>query len=74
MKTTSYNPSPLEVEFASIIESLKEDINKKLENRNIDSFEHRLDMDNPTLKVFIKDDDGDEHCLVLKFIQRPDEE
>ena len=74
MKTTSYNPSPLEVEFSNIIESLKLEINAKLNNRTIESFEHRLDMDNPTLKIFIKDDDGDKHCLVIKLIQKPDDQ
>jgi len=73
MKTKLYNPSPLEVEFVNVIESLQQDINKKLENSEIRSFEHNLDIDNPILKANIIDDDGDKHTLILKVIQKPDD-
>ena len=73
MKTKSYNPSPLEVEFVSVIESLQQDINKRLEKSEVRSFEHNINIDNPTLKAKIIDEDGDEHTLILKVIQRPDD-
>jgi len=73
MKTKSYNPSPLEVEFVSVIESLQQDINKRLEKSEVQYFEHNLNIDNPTLKAKIIDEDGDEHTLILKVIQRPDD-
>lgn len=72
MKTKAYNPSPLEVEFVNVIESLQQDINKKLENSEVRSFEPNLEIDNPILKANIIDDDGDKHILILKVIQRPD--
>lgn len=72
MKTKSYNPSPLEVEFVSVIESLQQDINKKLQNSEVLSFEHNIRIDNPILKANIIDNDGDEHTLILKVIQKPD--
>ena len=73
MKTKTYNPSPLEVEFVNVIESLKHKINEKLENSEIESFEHKLDIDNPLLKATVVDKDGDKHTLILKVIQKPDE-
>jgi hypothetical protein len=72
MKTKSYNPSPLEVEFVSVIESLQQDINKRLEKSEVQYFEHNLNIDNPTLKAKIIEEDGDEHTLILKVIQKPD--
>jgi len=72
MKTTSYNPSDLEVEFATVIESLKDTISDKLNHKKILSVENNLNIDNPILKVQLLDDDGDEHTLVLKLIQKPD--
>ena len=72
MKTKAYNPSPLEVEFVNVIESLQQDINKKLGNSEIRSFEHNIEIDNPILKANIIDDDGDKHILILKVIQKPD--
>jgi len=73
MKTKIYNPSPLEVEFINVIESLQQDINKKLQNCQIESFEHKLELDNPILKANVVDEDGDKHTLILQIIQKPDE-
>jgi hypothetical protein len=73
MKTKSYNPSPLEVEFVNILESLKQHINQKLSNSKIESFQHNLEIDNPTLKADLIDVDGDKHTIILKVIQKPDE-
>lgn len=73
MKTKIYNPSPLEIEFVNVIESLRLDINKKLQNSEIESFEHKLELDNPILKANVVDEDGDKHTLILQIIQKPDE-
>jgi hypothetical protein len=73
MKTKSYNPSPLEVELVNVIESLQQNINEKLENSEIRSFEHNIDLDNPILKANIIDDDGDKHTVILRVIQKPDD-
>jgi len=73
MKTTSYNPSTLEVEIAKIIEKLKDHITAELPSRRIIAVDHDLEMDNPILYLTIQDDDGDLHKMVLKLIQKPDE-
>jgi hypothetical protein len=73
MKTRSYNPSPLEVEFVQVIASLKDHINEKLTNCEIESFDQRIDIDNPILKAYLIDTDGDKHTVILKVIQKPDE-
>ena len=72
MKTTSYNPSPLEVEFARCIEENKDNLSNNLEGRSIIQIEQQTVADNPTVKVHIQDNDGDKHLLVLKLIQKPD--
>jgi hypothetical protein len=72
MKTTTYNPSPLEAEFAKSIENNREELSKNLEGRVITRIEYIIDTDNPTVEVHVKDDDGDIHLLVLKIIQKPD--
>jgi hypothetical protein len=73
MKTTSYNPSSLEVEIATVIENLKDQISSNLQNRKVLSIDHKLDMDNPQLDLTIQDLDGDIHKIILKLIQKPDE-
>ena len=73
MKTTSYNPSALEVEIAEIIEKLKDQINAHLRDRRIISVKHDLEMDNPLVFLTIQDNDGDLHKIALKLIQKPDE-
>lgn len=72
MKTQSYNPSPLEVEFANILEDLRGELNIRLKNKKIESTSILLEADNPVYKAEILDDDGDSHTLVIKIIQRPD--
>jgi hypothetical protein len=74
MKTNSYNPSALEIEFANILEDLKDEMNLRLQNRKIESASIQLDQDNPTFKMEIADVDGDKHIMILKLIQRPDPE
>ncbi len=73
MKTVSYNPSDLEVEIANILKRLQGSISDQLKNRKITAIEHKLDMDNPTLNLYISDDDGDKHVIVMKLIQKPDD-
>lgn len=73
MKTTSYNPSELEVEIASIIEQMKDQINVNLKDRTIIAVEHDLSIDNPQLYFTVQDNDGDIHKVALTLIQKPDE-
>ena len=74
MKTTTYNPSPLEVEFAHAISNLKSDIEQHLQDNQIDQIENNINADNPVLKVHLTDKDGDKHVLVIKLIQKPDQD
>ena len=73
MKTKSYNPSPLEVEFVNVIESLLHNINEKLENSKIRSFEDNIESDYRILNANIIDVDGDKHTVILRVIQKPDD-
>ncbi len=73
MITKNYNPSHLEVRFVEVICELKEEINKKLANFDVLKIENNTQLDNPTIDFFLKDRDGDEHEIVLRIIQKPDE-
>lgn len=71
MKTKVYNPSALEVEFAGIIHELEEQIQSKLTNgQKIISVTKKDNLDNPDLFIKVEDEDGDQHELVVRFIQR----
>jgi hypothetical protein len=72
MKTKNYNPSPLEVELANALEQLKDAIGEKLTNSKILDISSNTKADNPQLNIFVQDDDGDRHELVVKIIQRID--
>jgi hypothetical protein len=72
MKTTTYNPSKLELEFSAAIESLLPIISAKLPDYKISVLQVRNNLDNPFLDLSIEDADGDLHELVIKFVQRPD--
>lgn len=74
MITKNYNPSPIEVRFVEVLCELKDEINKKLENLDVYNIENNTKLDNPTIDFFLKDKDGDEHEIVLKVIQKPDED
>lgn len=73
MKTNNYNPSPIEIDFAKAIESIKDQLEKAVGNQKIESIENKMDKDNPMLILKLKDIDGDPHELVIKLIQKPDQ-
>lgn len=73
MKTKSYNPSQLEVEFSEALTSFKGEIEKHLTGHKIVNIENRNHQDNPMLIFELEDEDGDKHDIVVKIIQRPDE-
>ena len=73
MKTSNYNPSPLEVRFAMVLANMKEELNQQLDGFEIYRIENNLNVDNPTVQFLLADQDGDKHQIVLKVIQRPDE-
>jgi hypothetical protein len=71
MKTQKYNPSDLEVKFAKTIMDLQQELEQKL-GLKIESIDNKINADNPLLKFVLTDNDGDEHEVILKIIQRPD--
>ena len=73
MKTKDYNPSELEVCFAMAIEKLKDAIEKELKNNRIINIDNHHHDDNPNVRFYMIDDDGDHHEVVVKIIQLPDE-
>lgn len=72
MKTKEYNPSKLEVAFAQAIEDLQKQIEKNLPDNEVIKVENQITADNPMLRFYLLDNDGDPHELVIKVIQTPD--
>jgi hypothetical protein len=72
MKTSTYNPSPLEVDFANALHILQKDIEKHLQGNQITHVESHLKRDNPMVKFSLVDKDGDPHEIVVRVIQIPD--
>ncbi len=73
MKTTHYNPSTIEVEFAKIIADLKDTIQEKAPHYQIAGVQNNSRIDNPHLVFTLVDGDGDRHELLIQFIQRADQ-
>jgi hypothetical protein len=72
MKTSSYNPSPLEIDFANALQILSGEIEKHLLNNKVTHVENHLGKDNPLIKFSLVDKDGDPHEIVVRIIQIPD--
>ena len=72
MKTTSYNPSPLEVDMANALLILQGEIEKHMQDNKIIHAESDLKKDNPSIKFNLLDKDGDSHELVVRIVQIPD--
>ncbi|HEY9488231.1 MAG TPA: hypothetical protein VIQ51_07865 [Chryseosolibacter sp.] len=72
MKTSSYNPSSLEVDFANALQILQKDIEKHLLDNQVMQVENHLRKDNPMVKFSLVDKDGDPHEIVVRIIQMPD--
>ncbi|MBL3655268.1 hypothetical protein [Fulvivirga sediminis] len=72
MKTTVYNPSELEVQFAKALENVASILESNLPGSRIIEVENSSKEDNPILKFKINDTDGDPHEIVVKVIQTPD--
>lgn len=72
MQTERYNPSQLEIQVANAIESLKGQIEEQLAHNKIIEIKNNTDLDNPQLNLYLQDEDGDQHELVIKVIQRID--
>lgn len=72
MKTSAYNPSPLEVDFANAVSILQKEIEKHLKDNQVIHVETSVKRDNPMVKFSLLDKDGDPHEVVLRIIQVPD--
>ena len=72
MKTISYNPSSIELEFADAILKLRSEINENINSNRILEIKKNDDEDNPSLVFYLEDHDGDKHEVVMKVIQRAD--
>ncbi|HAC25665.1 MAG TPA: hypothetical protein DCE81_12190 [Cytophagales bacterium] len=72
MKTSSYNPSPIEVDFANALFILQKEIEKHLQDNKVTDVESNLQRDNPMVKFNLVDKDGDPHEIVVRIIQIPD--
>ncbi len=72
MKTSTYNPSPLETDFANALFILQDKIQKHLQDNEVINVETDLSKDNPVVKFSLLDKDGDPHEIVIKVIQIPD--
>ena len=72
MKTSTYNPSPLEIDFANAFQILQNEIEKHLKDNQITHVESNIKRDNPMVKFCMVDKDGDPHEVVVRIIQIPD--
>jgi hypothetical protein len=72
MKTSTYNPSPLEVDFANALYILEKEVEKHLQDNKITKVETFLKRDNPMVRFNLVDKDGDPHEIVVRIIQIPD--
>jgi hypothetical protein len=72
MKTSAYNPSSLEVDFANALIILQKDIEKHLQGNQIVNVESNINRDNPMVKFSLVDKDGDPHEIVVRIVQIPD--
>jgi len=73
MITKDYNPSPIEVKFAEAMCGLQNQIEEQLGIYNVTKIESNTNLDNPTINFHLKDADGDNHEVILKIIQKPDQ-
>jgi hypothetical protein len=72
MKTSIYNPSPVEVDFANALYILQKEIEKHLQDNHITKVETQIKSDNPMVRFNLVDKDGDPHEIVVRVIQIPD--
>lgn len=72
MKTSIYNPSPLEVDFANALYVLQKELEKHLHDNQIINVESQIRRDNPMVRFSLLDKDGDPHEVVIRIIQIPD--
>lgn len=72
MKTQSYNPSQIELDFSEALLALQDQLQKILPQYQLVEMKIRANKDNPDVLVKLTDSDSDKHELVINFIQKPD--
>jgi hypothetical protein len=72
MKTSTYNPSPLEVDFANALFIIQKQIEKHLQDNQVVNVETNIKRDNPQVKFSLLDKDGDPPEVVIRIIKIPD--
>jgi hypothetical protein len=72
MKTSSYNPSPLEVDMANALFIVQKEIENHLQDNEVINVETNINRDNPMVKFSLLDKDGDPHEIVVRIVQIPD--
>ena len=61
MKTSSYNPSPLEVDMANALFLLQKEIEKHLQDNEVVNVETNIKRDNPMVKFSLLDELNQPH-------------
>jgi hypothetical protein len=72
MKTSTYNPSPLEVHLANALCGLQTEIQEHLPDNEIIDMKCEIKTENPLVRIQLLDKDGDPHEIVVRIIQIPD--
>lgn len=72
MKTSIYNPSPLEVDLANALFILQKEIEKHLQGNQVIDVTTDINSENPQVRFHLLDNDGDPHEIVMRIIQIPD--
>ncbi len=72
MKTSTYNPSPLEVDFANALYIVQKELEKHLQDNQVIEVTSDIRSENPHVRFHLLDKDGDPHEIVVRIIQIPD--
>jgi hypothetical protein len=72
MKTATYNPSPIEVDFANALFIVQKELEKHLQDNQVIEVITDIKKENPQVRFHLLDKDGDPHELVIRIIQIPD--
>ncbi len=72
MKTTDYNPSPLEVELLKLLKEKLSGNDWEFSGGKRQEIISNTDIDNPHIILKTIDGEGDEHHFTIQVIQKPD--
>ena len=72
MITKDYNPSEIEVRFARVLADLGNIIAGKMAPLKLENIEEDSNRDNPHVRFYFSDQEGDLHEVLCRVIQKPD--